>query len=243
MNESVKTDVNVVRIFSAKTSQSDANIEDVESADTSTRVVPIRVNKKTDLIGLKTISVAFSDSNAADERLRGGTVDAGVSLERLYPQFFDEDTAVGRLRVLVLRALDDARRSVEAFECSDLQMVGSCLAIVASIMRDAYEETSFNEDFGAIVSFIRRATLVASPTEVTLSSLNALVGALAGLSDNPAVGFAEAVDITDKLTEEGWRGEHSAVVAMVDLLLAPLDIDSEGSSGLNQPELFEGHSA
>lgn len=175
----------------------------------------------------------FSGTLSAEDVRVGSNAQVEPSVERLYPQFYDESTAGGRAIGLVMRALSDARKATASYERGDVDAVGSCLATIALIMRDAQEHTGFNEDFGALVSFLRRATLVASPAEVSLSSLNALVGALAALSENPAIDLNAAAEIADGLSEEGWRGDHELVVAMMKALL-----DEEAADEV-QSELFE----
>ncbi|SEI45579.1 hypothetical protein [Frateuria terrea] len=169
----------------------------------------------------------FSDELGTKFISNAASLDEIASADRLYPQFFDEHTEAGQLQTYIDRARTDARRALESYATADLDTVGSSLATIAALMKEAYKKTTFNEDYGAVVSFIRRAALAATPDELTLPALNSLVSVLASLASNPAVKLSEAVDMTDTLREQGWRGDHEAVNALVKLLMESDDLMAE----------------
>ncbi|MDR5830110.1 hypothetical protein P9250_19745 [Caballeronia sp. LP006] len=143
--------------------------------------------------------------------------------EQVYPHLFDPKETAGQALDLVGGALDDARDALIAFGESDLQAVGSRLAQIAVAMQKAHKLTTFNEDFGAVVSFIRRASLMADPVEVTRPMLNAQVQVLVALKKSPAIDLDDASEMVDRLEDAGWRGEHPAVEA----ILAALSLDKD----------------
>ncbi len=159
-----------------------------------------------------------------------------VPVERLYPQFYDRNVAAGEAVVLVQSAIQDARHLLQDFASADLDGIGSGLATIASLMSKTHKLTSFNEDFGAVVSFIRRATLVASQADVTRESLNALLNALIRLSANPAIDLGEAADTIDHLSAAGWADRDEALTEIINFLF---DESDEGADEL-QAELSLG---
>lgn len=144
-------------------------------------------------------------------------------VERLYPQFFDRSVDAGQVRVLIQSAIEDARGLLLAFGAADLDGVGSGLATIASLMKQAHKLTSFNEDFGAVVSFIRRATLFADRGDVTRESLNVLLSVLINLGINPAIDLGEAADAIDQLSSVGWQGQDAALAEIYKFLFEGLD--------------------
>lgn len=162
-----------------------------------------------------------------------------VPIGRLYPQLLDSDTSHGRLSVLVKDALDDCRRAVDSYQAGDVATIDSCLANIAAVMQEAYGQSEFNDNLGAVISFVRRAAIAASAVEVSLSSLNALVNALSSISHNPFMDLSEAADLVDSLSDEGWRGEHQAVSAMLECFIGKSDSIDVHQNACLQPELFE----
>lgn len=144
---------------------------------------------------------------------------AEPSIGRIYPHVFDAEDASGQARIYVVKALDDARSALESYGEADLEAVGSRLALIAATMGTCHSFTSFNESMGAVVSFVRRATLAMPSGEVTRPQLNALVHALHSLAANPMVDLDEATDIVDKLEGEGWRGQNGVADALISALL------------------------
>lgn len=138
--------------------------------------------------------------------------------EQVYPHLFDPQGAAGEALSIVEGALQDARSALKAFGESDLETVASRLMQIAAAMQTAHKLTSFNEDFGAVISFIRRATLGADAAEVTREMLNVLIHVLNSLKKAPAIDLEDAGNLVDRLDDAGWQGEHPGVDALMAVL-------------------------
>lgn len=66
-----------------------------------------------------------------------------------------------------------------------------------------------------------------SNDEFSRSALNSLVHVLGIMAMNPMMDLDEASDLVDKLTNDGWRGEHrlanELIMALVDSSGLPAD--------------------
>lgn len=156
-------------------------------------------------------------------------------IERVYPHLFDDAGPANQFRIYISKALRDAQLALESFGEADLESVGSRLTLVATTMGGAHPLTNFNESLGAVVSFVRRATLTASYADITRSALNALVHVLQSAITDPMLDLDEASDLVDKLSSEGWRGEHGVVNELIAVLLD--DLDTEAGAEI-QAQLF-----
>ncbi|MCA8013820.1 hypothetical protein LGM38_17370 [Burkholderia vietnamiensis] len=163
------------------------------------------------------VSTVYTSASVAPERTEPAIAPAP---EQVYPHLFDPQGMSGQALAIVDGALDDARSALIAFGDSELETVTSRLAQIAAAMQTAHKLTSFNEDFGAVISFIRRACLTADATEVTRQMLNALVHALGSLKRAPALDLEDAGDLVDSLEDAGWKGEHPAVDALMAVLFS-----------------------
>jgi hypothetical protein len=231
---SVDITVDLPKVVSWKTVQSDTTGGAVYNGTIS----PIR-NDVVDVVELESSNTNISGSTA-DLPVNVSSSRQEVPIGRLYPQFLDVDTEHGRLRVLIRDALGDSRHAVDSYQTGDIAAVDSYLANIAAVMQEAYDQTEFNDNLGAVISFVRRAAITASAEEVSLSSLHALVNALSNISQNPFMDLSAAADLVDGLSDEGWRGEHQAVSAILELFVGESDVvDTHDDTGL-QPELFEG---
>ena len=162
--------------------------------------------------------------------------DISAPIARIYPHIFDEDAATGKVRSYILKALENAQYALDSYGVPDFESMNTSLMAIAAIMRSAHPLTEFNESFGAVVSFLRRATLSSSSEEVTRSALNSLVSALQSIAANPMIDLDEACDLIDKLSNEGWRGEHGVVEELVAILFD--ELDTENNTEL-QASLFD----
>lgn len=159
-----------------------------------------------------------------DERI--SDIDARLaSIERMYPHVFDMQLEGGEVLVLVQVALKDVQTALNDFSNADLQTLSSRLSQVAAAMKKAQSLTYFNESFGAVVSFIRRATLSAVVADISLSALNALLSVLHTLLSNPMLNLDEASDLVERLSDEGWKGEHSVAGEILSALLDGTELD------------------
>ncbi len=195
----------------------------------------------------QTLGADWSPSSARLISDRGGsTLSTGDELpasalsipprpEQVYPHLFDEDTSAGQTRVLVELALNDARLALESFGQNDFDSIGSRLALIATSMQKAHRLTTFNESFGSVISYIRRAVLAANSADVTRAGLNALIQALQSLRANPAMDLDDASDLVEALSAEGWQGDHDVVNALIAILFTE---DTESNVPNDQAELF-----
>ncbi len=147
-----------------------------------------------------------------------------LPIDRIYPHLFDESTTEGQVRIHIGGALKDAQRALNAFGELDYELIGSSLACIASGMAQAHKNTTFNESLGAVVSFIRRATLIASSAEISRSELNALVLVLRAIDKNPMVDIEEAAELIDQLEGHGWVGNHDVTDALISALFDEVDV-------------------
>jgi hypothetical protein len=140
-------------------------------------------------------------------------------VRRAYPQVVE--AAQPALR-FISQALGDARAALEAFGEPDFREVANRLTCVAALCARAHLETRFNESFGAVVSYIRRATIAANaanPDEISRDSLNSLVHVLNTLITNPVISLGDAGDLVELLSQHGWHGEHEAIERIIATLL------------------------
>jgi hypothetical protein len=158
-----------------------------------------------------------------------------LSSDRIYPHLHDENEAAGQAVALLRQAIDDARSALDAFENADLRTVATQLGLVAANTARAHSCAEFNRSFGSVIGFIRRAALVANAGELSRSALNALLHALNQLVAQPTLDLMDAAELAEKLSAEGWRGEHTAVEALVQLLLRDSEIDETAQADLFQP--------
>jgi hypothetical protein len=146
-----------------------------------------------------------------------------VPIARLYPHVFDDAVPEGQSRTHLLSGLADARLAQDAMSESDFDELGFRLGLVANSLRSAHESAPDNIAYRSVVAFIRRAALVAQPTEVSRSALNALAVALRTLSENPLIDLEDAAELSDQLASEGWRGDHAIAKEVIAGMLEEID--------------------
>lgn len=147
-------------------------------------------------------------------------LDARVSAMRasdatLYPHLFDTNQAPGQVLTFIKNAESDAREALDAFNNGNFPELSSRLTYIAGAAGQAFPLTTFNEDFGVVVAFIRRATLAADAWAIERSALNVLITVLRELSKRPALDLDEAGAMVDKLRNEGWDGRHAGAEALL----------------------------
>jgi len=153
--------------------------------------------------------------------------DIKLPIERVYPHLFDDEGPASLVRSHISNALKDSQQALESFGEADLESVGTLLILIATKMSSVHPLTEFNESLGAVVSFVRRATLTASSPDITRSALNALVHVLQSAAANPMLDLDEASDLVDKLSAEGWHGEHKIVSDLVAVLLDDINAETD----------------
>lgn len=150
-----------------------------------------------------------------------------LPVERIYPHVFDEDIKAGQCLVYLRSAIKDADDAIEAFGEPDFQAVGTRLAQIAVAMGKAHSLTEFNESLGGVISFIRRATLIASNDDISRPALNSLLNVLKLSVANPMMDLDEASELVDKLANDGWRGEHALANEIIRALIDSTDLSVE----------------
>ena len=146
-----------------------------------------------------------------------------VPISRLYPHAFDDAEPEGQSRAHLLSGLADARLALNAISESDFEELGVRLGIIANSLRSAQESAPNNGAYRSVVAFIRRAALVAQPTEISRAAMNALVLALRALSENPLIDLEDAAELSDQLASEGWRGDHAIAKEIIAGMLEEID--------------------
>jgi hypothetical protein len=171
------------------------------------------------------------DVKASDRQLAGAVNPPATAPEtsvgvtsRAYPHLIEEAQPA---LVLIDECLSDAHAALDAYDDADIQTIASRLAAIAAQCAHAHRLTRFNESFGAVISFVRRAALTADFTQVGRAELNALIQALQRVSNEPMIGLVDATIITDALSESGWHGEHNAVETLLALLAERSPADTE----------------
>ena len=181
-------------------------------------------------------SVGFSSTNLENYLVENNSNAGPLPVERIYPHVFDETIEAGQALAYIRSAIIDARKAVDAFGEPDLQEVGTRLTQISVAMGKAHALTDFNESLGALISFIRRATLAAITSEVSRSELNTLVNVLALVAANPMIDLDEASDMVDQLSGEGWRGELRLADEIIRALLEDTNLAPEEVQALLFPE-------
>lgn len=177
----------------------------------------------------------ISSTELEDEQVETRKLGA-LSVKRIYPHVFDENKTAGQAVIYLRSAINDANVAIDAFGEPDLQTVTSRLTQIAVTMGKVHAMTEFNESLGAVVSFIRRATLTASNDELSRSALNSLVNVLGLMAANPMMDLDEASDLVDKLSNDGWPGEHKLANELVMALMDNSDLPIDEMQALLFPE-------
>lgn len=157
-----------------------------------------------------------------------------LPVERIYPHVFDEDKKSGQALNYLRSAVSDAKAAIDSIGVPDMQTVGTRLVQIAATMSKTYPLTDFNESLGGVVSFIRRATLAAPSADLSRSTLNCLAHVLELMVANPMLDLDEASDLVEKLTHDGWHGEH----ILANELIRALSDDTELTADELQILLF-----
>lgn len=152
-----------------------------------------------------------------------------IPVERIYPHVFDENEETGQAVVNIKIALSDAKLALESYSEADIANINTRLTLIATTMSNTHELTKFNESLGAVVSYIRRATLNTPTDEINLPSLNGLVHVLLTISKNPMIDLSEASELIDKLSDEGWKGEYGFAETLLAAFFDDLEIDTDDS--------------
>lgn len=164
--------------------------------------------------------------------------DVSPSAERVYPHLYDrEPGSAGIVMTLIVQAASDSEAAVDAFSSADFEELSTRLGIVAAAMAAAHPYTSFNECLGAILSYIRRATLRAEVTSVTLEQLMGLGKILQTLPNMPMIDLDAASGLVDELAAQGWDGEHREVNEFVAQLFQDDAATSDARLTVVAPEL------
>lgn len=136
--------------------------------------------------------------------------------KRAYPHLLE---AAEPALILMRQALQDSRAALACYGNTDFDGVASKLSFIAVLCAQAHKETAFNESFGAVVSYIRRAMIAATPSEIDRDTLNSMVHALSELIENPLISLPAAGDLLDFLSKHGWHGELEAIERLIALVL------------------------
>jgi hypothetical protein len=170
-----------------------------------------------------------------EKRLMMDVPDRAEVAKRAYPHLLE---AAQPAIALVEGALQDARAALESYGEGDFDGIGSRLSLIAAQCAEAHEWTTFNESFGAVVSFVRRASIAADVTQIGRNQLNGLILSLTELVSNPMIDLAHAGDLVTALSEGGWEGEDDSVRRLIAEILGDaeaerllLEVDSSLDEG------------
>jgi len=152
---------------------------------------------------------------------------------RLYPQMFEVGEPAERALCLVGNAADAADAALEAYGLGDFETIGSKLAQIAAVMADTHSLTHFNENFGAVVSFVRRAALATPYSELSREALNAMAAVLNQLVREPMLDLDAAADAISRLESESWQGQYEAVETLIAALLNDSSVANDYAQDVN----------
>lgn len=139
-------------------------------------------------------------------------------IRRAYPSVFDADSPSAPALLILSSAVQETVKAIDCYSDSDLEGVGTRLDIIAALMSQAHSDAGFNPALGAMVSFIRRAALFASPTEVNLPQLMSLAKVIRRMHEDPLISLDSATDFIDELKTQNWVGANPAIAALVSAL-------------------------
>lgn len=185
----------------------------IDSSSIETNSLDVHKSHSATIIRLTNLKT--SDNEESDENISGNQ----SPVDRIYPHIFDEAAETGQAVNYINSALNDAQSALDAFDDTDFQTINTRITQVASAMKQAYPLTLFNESLGIVISYIRRAALAASIDDISYASLNALVHVLQSIAFNPMIDLDDASDLVDKLSDQGWNGEHKTANQLIDTLL------------------------
>ncbi len=201
----------------------------IDSSSIETNSLDVHKSHSATIIRLTNLKT--SDNEESDENISGNQ----SPVHRIYPHIFDEAAETGQAVNYINSALNDAQSALDAFDDSDFQTINTCITQAAAAMKQAYPLTLFNESLGIVISYIRRAALAVSIEDISRASLNALVQVLQLVASNPMIDLDDASDLVDKLSEEGWNGEHQIANQLIDTLLSNAELnESELKTLLSQ---------
>ncbi len=140
--------------------------------------------------------------------------------QRTYPHLFDAEQPTGEAVEHVKQAHEDARAALAAFGEGEIEDIATRIALVSVAMLKAHAVAGFNGAFSVACNFIRRSCLTMESDTISRGQLNALVAAIGALEDNPMLTLTESVELTEKLTAEGWNGDNPLARKLIDVLLS-----------------------
>jgi hypothetical protein len=155
---------------------------------------------------------------------------------RAYPLAFDPEGPAGSALALLTQTRDQAAQAVNAYGDGDIDSTVSRIAVIAALMSRAYPHTEFNPALGAAVSFIRRATLSADATEISLTELMALAKATRQLAANPLISLDESVDLITELEDQHWVGAAPHIAALVSALFGGEQVPNQSTTQATEQE-------
>ena len=169
-------------------------------------------------------------SDTLDAQRGEGPAGAEILPRRAYPLAYDPDGPAGPALALLNSAKEESVQAITDCQEGDIESVGSRINVIAALMAKAYPHTAFNPALGAIVSFLRRATLMVDATQLGLHDLMELAKATRVLADNPLLSLESSADLIIGLEEQDWTGADPNVAALVSALFG---IQSEESPDIS----------
>ncbi|MDB5815128.1 MAG: hypothetical protein JWN23_2245 [Rhodocyclales bacterium] len=191
----------------------------LESVSPSTEIISTRSESSAPPMSISRLRVVSNETDIAEKSASVGG-GASVSAHALYPHLFDSDTGDGQAIALLNQAAEDAVRALESHDQADLVDIQTRFTQIAAAAARAHALTVFNENFGSVVSFIRRATLMTPAADISRSALNQLIVALKRLLHEPMIDLDDATDIIDDLMADGWEGAYRAADDLLAALIA-----------------------
>jgi len=137
---------------------------------------------------------------------------------RAYPLAYDPEGPAGPVLKLLNEVQELTQSITEAYSEADMVTVGSRLPVIAAVLGEAYPHTAFNPPLGSAVSFLRRATLLASAEQCGLEELMGLAKAARHIAENPLISLDDAAELIMQLEAQGWVGADPDVAEFVSAL-------------------------
>jgi hypothetical protein len=138
--------------------------------------------------------------------------------KRAYPLAYDPEGPAGSALRLLNEVQQLTQSMTDAYGEGDLATVGSRLTVAAGVLGKAYPHTAFNPALGSTVSFLRRATLLASADQCGFEELMGLAKAARHIAENPLISLDDAAEVVMQLEAQGWTGADPDVAKFVSAL-------------------------
>lgn len=151
---------------------------------------------------------------------------AAVSQAAIYPHIFDEGLSKGAAWAELQGGMERLDKCIDAYGDGDIAGVAARLSEVALVLKSVHSKLDRNDPQAALVGFMRRAVLAASPDEVSRSTLESMRSVVRTMQSAPVMSLSEAADLSDQLETNGWNGDEPNASALFQIMFGA-DVELE----------------